>query len=89
MEKEIITEVKIDGRVFTRRRARVRELSQAAVQPKGKEYEANAAQIACKIAIDGKPAVKEDILDLYEDELEEVMKLFPEVEEALKNELSR
>ena len=90
MEEEVkaIDSVTISGKVYTRRRAKVRELEQSRFQPKGKEWEATSAGIACKIAIDGKPAVKEDILDLYDDELELVMKLFPEVEEA-KNALSQ
>lgn len=72
-----------DGKVITTKRARVKALAQAENQPKGKEWQMKYAQIAEKIMIDDKPAVLEDVLDMYEDDLELVLSLFPDL---IKNE---
>jgi hypothetical protein len=75
-----ITEVILkDGRKVTKRNPRVRELARAEEQPKNKEHLIKYATMAAKINIDGKPAVLDDLLDLFEDELVQIgEKLFGE-----------
>lgn len=72
-----------DGRVVTKKRAKVKDLASAENQPKGKDHLVKYAQFAAKIAIDGKPCVMEDVLDMFEDDLELVAGLF--IDEAEKN----
>jgi|WetSurMetagenome_2_1015567.scaffolds.fasta_scaffold92713_2 hypothetical protein len=74
-----------DGRVITKKRAKVRDLSNAKNLPKGKEYLEEYALMANKILVDGKPIVVEQLLDdFYEDDLEKICSLFVD-EDDLKN----
>jgi len=73
-----------DSRIVTKKRAKVKDLAEASNQQKGKEYLAPYAQFAAKILIDNKPVVLEDVLDLYEEDLELVASLFID-EESIKN----
>jgi hypothetical protein len=70
-----------DGRVVTRHHPRVRQLANAEAAAKGKEHLVKYAIMSAKLRIDGKVAVLEDILDMYEDDLILVGGLFQEEEE--------
>lgn len=71
-----------DGRVISVRRAKVKDLAHAENQPKNKENLVKYAQFAAKITIDGKPAVMEDVLEFFEDDLLLVASLFDEEKNA-------
>jgi hypothetical protein len=74
-----------DGRVITKKRAKVRELANSGNLPKGKEYLKAYSSMAAKILVDGKPIVMENLLDdFYDDQLEEIASLFVD-EDDLKN----
>jgi hypothetical protein len=73
-----------NGVVATKKRATVRDLANAGNQPKGKEYLTTYAQFATKVQFNGKNVVLEDILDLYDDDLELLSSLFID-EDELKN----
>jgi hypothetical protein len=70
-----------DGRTVTKRRAKVKDMAAAENQPKNKEHLARYAMFAAKIFIDSKPVVLEDILDLYEEDLEIISNLFIDEDE--------
>ena len=72
------------GVVVTKKRTKVKDLAESTNQPKGKEYLSNFATFAAKVLFNDKPVVLEDILDLYEDDLELITSLFF-TEEELKN----
>lgn len=69
-----------DGRKVAKRNAKVRDLANAEMQAKGKKHLVKYAIIGAKILIDGKPAVIEDVLDMFEDDLGLVTDLFPDIE---------
>jgi hypothetical protein len=69
-----------DGRVFEKKRVKVRDLVDAENQPKGKEYLVKYAQFASMLQVNGKQVVLEDILDLYDEDLEILMTLFDDEE---------
>lgn len=71
-----------DGRVITKRRAKVRDVANAEDQKK-KSYEKYAV-FASKILVDGKPIVLEQLLDdFYDDDIEAIGALF--LNEEIKN----